>query len=164
MWFHLLERGIHPRFEPGAVVAGLMPSSAEAARIQRARWEAGRTAVARRRLLPALRSAIRRRDPVLLEAAVSELVFPPLSILAALVVAAGLSRGRSGGRSGAAAVQLAVLGAHAVAALVVTRAPRSSYALLALSPAVVAWKLAVKAGLATARSPAGWQRTPRRSD
>lgn len=164
MWLHLLERGIRPRFEPGAVVAGLMPVTRDAARVQRARWEAGRTAIARRRLLPALGTAIRRRDPVLFEAAVSELVFPPLSTLAALVVAAGIAGRMNGGRSDTARAQLAVLGAHAVAALAVTRAPRSSYALLALTPAVVAWKLAVKAGLVGAGSPASWERTPRPGD
>lgn len=157
MWLQLLEQGIRPRFAPEAGVAALMPSTGEAARVQRARWEAGRAEVARRRLLPALRSAVRRRDPVLFEAAVSELAFPPLSTLAALVLAVGAARRVTTGRSGSAPAQLAVLGAHAVAALVVTRAPRSSYALLALAPGVVAWKVLVKLGGA----PESWTRTPR---
>ena len=158
MWLHLLERGVRPRLAPEAVVAGLMPVTADAARVQRARWEAGRGEVARRRLLPALRTAIRRRDPVLLEAAVSELAFPPLSMLAALVAATGAARWAASGRTGSAPAQLGVLGGHAVAALAVTRAPQSSYALLALAPLVVAWKLLVKLG---SRPPEDWQRTPR---
>ncbi len=157
LWFKLLERGIRPRFAPEAVVAGLMPETVDAARVQRARWEAGRSDLARNRLLPTIRTAIRRRDPVLLEAAVSELAFPPLATLAALVAAAGAARLAFTGRAGSAPAQLAVLGGHAVAALVVTRAPRSSYALLALAPFVVGWKLVVKLG----ESPEGWARTPR---
>lgn len=158
MWLQLLERGIRPRFAPEAVLAGLMPVTGEAARVQRARWEAGHVEVARRRLLPAIRTAIRRRDPVLLEAAVSELAFPPLSTLAALVAAGGAARWAATGRPGSAPAQLGVLGAHAVVALAVTRAPRSSYALLALAPLVVGWKLLLRLRGGT---PAGWHRTPR---
>lgn len=156
MWLSLLERGVRPRFAPEAVVAGVMPATSEAARVQRARWEAGRTQLARRRLVPALRTALRRRDPVLLEAAVSELAFPPLSTLAALVAATGAVHRVATGRTGSAPAQAGVLAAHAVAALAVTKAPRSSYALLALAPLVIGWKLLVKL-----RRPDAWERTPR---
>jgi 1,2-diacylglycerol 3-beta-glucosyltransferase len=158
MWLRLLERGVRPQFAPDAIVAGLMPETAEAARVQRGRWESGRSELARERLVPAVETAIRRRDPVLLEAAVTTLAFPPLTTLAALVAGVGAARWTATGRVGSAPAQLAVLGTHAVAALAVTKAPRSSYALLALAPAVVGWKLAVKLG---SGRPQGWQRTPR---
>lgn len=160
-WLSLLRRGVRPRFEPRARVAGLMPTTVAAARVQRARWEAGRLQLVRRHLASGLREAAIRRDPVLLEALVSELVFPPLATLAGAVAAAGLARTLATGRPGSAPAQAAMLAAHAVAGLVVSRASKKTYAALALAPAVVAWKLALKVELARGRGPTGWKRTPR---
>ena len=160
-WLSLLRRGVRPRFEPRARVAGLMPTTLAAARVQRARWEAGRLQLVRRHLAGGLQDAAARRDPVLLEAVVSELVFPPLATLAAAIAAAGLTRAVTTGRAGSAPAQAAVLATHALAGLFVSRASGKTYAALALAPAVVAWKLAVKLELALGRGPTGWRRTPR---
>jgi 1,2-diacylglycerol 3-beta-glucosyltransferase len=160
-WLLLVGRGVRPRYEPSAVVAGAMPTTLGAARVQRTRWEAGRMELARTLLAPGVRQAMRRGDPVLLEALLSELVFPPLATLAAIVVAAGIAHRASGGSSRSPGAQLGVIGAHAVAALVVSRAPPSSYATLLLAPVVVAWKLGVKVEIALTGGPAAWKRTPR---
>lgn len=160
-WLKLVRAGVHPRYEPAAVVFGAMPTDVQAARVQRFRWEAGRAALARRHLLPALRQALRTRDPVLAEAVVSELAFPPLATTSALVAAAGVARSRRRGRAVALA-QAAVLAAHAVAALRVARAPRSAYAALALAPAAVVWKVVVKLETMRRGREAEWTTTPRR--
>jgi 1,2-diacylglycerol 3-beta-glucosyltransferase len=160
-WLTLLRRGVRPRFEPRARVAGLMPTTLAAARVQRARWEAGRLQLVRRHLSGGLREAAARRDLVLLEAVVSELVFPPLAILAAAIGAAGIARALATGRPGSAPAQAGVLATHALAGLVVSRASPKTYAALALAPAVVAWKVALKLELALGRGPTGWSRTPR---
>jgi hypothetical protein len=105
-----------------------------------------------------------RRDPVLAEAVVSELVFPPLAGLAGAVVAAALltSLGsatdrRRGVRVGAA--QGAVLVGHAVVGLRVTQAPPQTYLALAAAPVVVGWKLATR--LTQRGGVSDWKRTPR---
>ena len=160
-WLSLVRRGVRPTFEPRARVAGLMPTTVEAARVQRARWEAGRLQLVRRHLVPGLREAVAHRDPVLLEALVSELVFPPLATLAGAIAATGVVRTLATGRPGSAPAQAGVLATHALAGLVVSRASRKTYAALALVPAVLAWKLALKVELALGHGPTGWKRTPR---
>jgi hypothetical protein len=163
-WLILVSRGIRPRYEPSASLVSTMPTTREAARVQRSRWEAGRVELVRVWLAPGLRQALKRRDFVLLEALVSELVFPPLSTLGALVVAAGMVRFAADRSLRSSAVQLGVLGTHAIAALVVYRAPVSSYGALLLAPLVVTWKISIKLELAMRGVPEGWRRTPRRSD
>jgi len=161
-WFRLLRAGIRPVYAGDAVVAGAMPTDVAAARVQRFRWEAGRSDLARRHLLPGIREAIVRRDPILGEAVVSELLFPPLATTAALVGAAGALRyatGRRGARI--AAAQAATLAGYALAGLHVSRAPRGTYLALALAPAVVVWKMAIKAESTVFGRRAEWKTTPR---
>jgi 1,2-diacylglycerol 3-beta-glucosyltransferase len=160
-WLALVRQGVRPHYEPEARVAGLMPTTVAGARVQRSRWDAGRLQLVRRHLVPGLRDALRRRDPVILEAVVFELVIPPLSTLAAAVAAAGLMRKATTGRTGSAPAQAAVLAAHTLAALVLSRASPKTYAVLALAPAVIAWKLALKLDRAAHRRPTAWTRTPR---
>ncbi|MEP6642269.1 MAG: glycosyltransferase family 2 protein, partial [Gaiellales bacterium] len=73
-WLELLARGVRPQFEPRAQVADLMPDSLGDARRQRERWQAGRAGLARGQARVALRDAFHRRDPVMAEAVVSELL------------------------------------------------------------------------------------------
>ena len=166
-WFSLLRAGVRPVFEPRAGVRGAMPTDLAAARVQRARWEAGRAEVAAAQARPALAQAWRTRDAVLAEAALSELVVPPLAILGAGVAAAGAARAatartpasrRAARRS--AAAQVAVLVAHVVTALRVAHAPAATYAALGAAPAVVLWKVGMKAQTVL-RPQDGWVRTPR---
>jgi 1,2-diacylglycerol 3-beta-glucosyltransferase len=81
--------GIRPRFAPAARVAGAGPASGGGAVRQRLRWEGGRFHVVRRLLVRLLSSAVVRRDPGLLDAAL-DLATPPLALLS-LVAAAGCS-------------------------------------------------------------------------
>ncbi len=160
-WLTLVRRGVRPRFAADARVAGLMPTTMSAARIQRARWEAGRLQLMRRHLLPGLRESLARRDPVILEAIGSELVVPPPTTLAGAILGAGLLRRLTAGHTGSAPAQAVVLGLHALAALIVSRASPKTYAALAVAPVAIAWKLALRLELAAGRRPTTWAKTPR---
>ena len=161
-WLVLLRDGIHPVHEPEAEVVADMPTTVAAARVQRDRWESGRVQLARTHARDDLRLALRRRDPVLAEAVLSELVFPPLATQAALVVATGALRRLTGDRRwGTTAAQTGVLVAHAAAGLAVARAPARTWLAVLLAPAVIAWKLARKARGLLRRGPLAWERTPR---
>jgi 1,2-diacylglycerol 3-beta-glucosyltransferase len=166
-WLSLLRAGVRPEFEPAAGVRGAMPTDLAAARVQRTRWEAGRVEVTGEHARPALAQAWRTRDPVLAEAVVSELVVPPLSMLAAAVVAIGALRSaaatdRDARRRAlrATAGQGALLAGHVLTGLRTAGAGRDAYAALAAAPLVVLWKVGLKLG-ARRKPQAGWVRTPR---
>lgn len=164
-WLELLQHGIHPVYEPGAVVSDLMPTDLASARVQRSRWEAGRFNLMRDQLGRCATIAVRRRDPVLAEALVSELVFPNLSVTGTAVAAAGLVRwvaGREG--AGTVALQTGTIVAHLVLALRAMNASPAAYAALALAPGVVVWRLGVTVEAALKRRALSWQGTPRSSD
>lgn len=165
-WFRLLRAGVHPVSEPSTGVAGRMPTNPSGAAVQRARWEAGRVEVAREHARPGLLQALRTRDAVLAEAVMAELIFPPLSMLAAGVAVAGAVRVAaepSGGRRAASTVaiaQTALVTAYVLAGLRAVGAERRVYGALLAAPAVIAWKVALKLRT-TVRPDAGWHRTPR---
>lgn len=78
-----------------AFVRSDMSPTASGSRSQRARWEDGRRAMARRHALPLLRRALAARDPVLLDLG-AELLVPPLSTVGGVAAAgAALSLGTS---------------------------------------------------------------------
>jgi cellulose synthase/poly-beta-1,6-N-acetylglucosamine synthase-like glycosyltransferase len=159
-WFDLLEAGERTEFEPFAVVRGEMPTTMAAARVQRARWERGRIEL-RKRLWPGLRRAVRKRDLVLAEALVSELVIPPIATVVLVIAATGaletIARRRP---SGTAVAQLGVVSVHVLAGLAVAKAPRRVYRSLLAGPAVVGWKGWVKLSSRKGGTRA-WERTPR---
>jgi 1,2-diacylglycerol 3-beta-glucosyltransferase len=158
-WLELLERGVKPVFEPHAVVADLMPTTSDAARRQRERWSTGRSDLARRAARRALALSVRRRDPVLFEAVVSELVFPTLSVTTALVLGVALLRRVAGGRGKGTATgfaQSAVVTGHVLAGLRAADAGASTYAALLAAPAVVVWKVAVVVRARARRSRVRW--------
>lgn len=160
-WLQLLEHGIHPVHEPAAVVSDLMPTSLGSARVQRARWEAGRLTLLRRHLA-GRRFGAALRDPVLLEALVAELVFPNLSVTAAAILGTGLARWAAERRGAStAALQCGVLVGHVVLALRAAGAPRAAYASLALAPVAVGWRLWVTVEAAVRGKKLEWQGTPR---
>jgi 1,2-diacylglycerol 3-beta-glucosyltransferase len=164
-WLALLTHGIRPVQEPRAVVSDIAPTDMAAARVQRSRWEAGKVSALGAHLGPAGRLAFRRRDVVLAEAVVSELVFPNLSVTGALVATAGGLRWVAGRRgAGVTAVQTGVLVAHLALGLRAAEAPPRAYAALLLSPVVAVWRIwvTVEATLKHRRLP--WRRTPRASD
>ncbi|GAC1683680.1 MAG: glycosyltransferase family 2 protein [Gemmatimonadaceae bacterium] len=85
--------GIPVAYVGDAYVLGDMPTSGDASRSQRRRWEEGRALLIRRYLVPLLREAVVRRDRLLLDLAL-DLAVPPLSRLigvttVGIIVAAG---------------------------------------------------------------------------
>ena len=161
-WLQLLEHGIHPVHEPCAVVSDLMPTDLAAARVQRSRWEAGRFNLLGDHLRRCAGHALRRRDPVMAEALISELILPNLSVTQALVLTAGLARWATA-RTGAwtAAAQSGVIAGHVVLSLRAAGADRSSYAALALAPGVMVWRVWVTVEAALKRRRLRWHSTPR---
>lgn len=162
--FGLLRAGVRPVYEPGCRLLDVMPTTRLAAGVQRTRWERGRVQLRRAVLVPAMAEGLRRRDGVLLEALISELVFPPLAMSTSLVGIAAIARFalcRRGFRSGL--VQLAVPIVHVVTALAVVKAPLVVWRSLAVAPIAVGWKVAVSlraSGRGRGRSEV-WERTPR---
>lgn len=161
-WLQLLQHGIHPVHEPCAVVSDLMPTDVASARVQRSRWEAGRANLVRDHLGRCIRLAVRRRDPVLAEAAISELLFPNLSVTGGMVAAAGMARWvvtRKG--AVAATAQATAIAAHLVLSLRAVKAPPATYAALAVAPVVGTWRLLLTAQAVMRRRSLGWEGTPR---
>jgi cellulose synthase/poly-beta-1,6-N-acetylglucosamine synthase-like glycosyltransferase len=165
MHLALIRNGIRVDFAPEAIVRAEMPESFAAARSQNMRWEAGRLAAIRHEVIPLLRHGIARRDMVVIDAAIEQLI-PPLSLAvtaAGASAAAGLVAG-SPLVAGLGLFALCGLVMHVVAGLIATSAPRTTYLALARAPLYVVWKatLYVRALAAPAGQP--WLRTKRRTD
>ena len=78
--------GRGPVFVPDVLVTSRFPTSEAASAAQRARWEHGSLAIARRAALPLfLRSLARGRLPA--AALALDVMIPPLTVMAALLVA-----------------------------------------------------------------------------
>ncbi len=137
-----LLRGIKTTWAHEAVVYDEKPLTLVQSWRQRVRWVRGTVQVARRYLAAVLAEGIRRRDPVLLEAAFMlcrPVVVAVAALAAALLVVAGLAEGSAPtatpGRPGPAFVVLAVL--PYLLPLVVTgldRVPLRPYRFLPLLP------------------------------
>ncbi|HZZ84816.1 MAG TPA: glycosyltransferase family 2 protein [Anaeromyxobacteraceae bacterium] len=158
--------GYRVHYAEEAAVFGEMLASGSASRSQRRRWEGGRLRILREHGCGLLRTALRRRDPVLLDLAMDVLV-PPLSLV---VIAAALGLAVSALSSllaGAALWSLYAWGACAVLLLAyvargwaISGAGPRGLIDLAFTPVYVAWKLAVllqKSG----HAPHAWIRTAR---
>lgn len=140
-WLQLLTRGVRPRFEPRAQVADLMPETMAEARRQRERWQVGRSGLTRDRAGSAVLLALQRRDWLMVEAVVSELLLPTLSVTAAAVVGcAVLSWTFTGQGARTGLLQAGVVAGHVVCGLRAAHAPTATYAALAVSPLAVMWK------------------------
>ncbi len=164
----LLLAGESVDFAPGAVVRGEIPDSLEKARSQNERWETGRRAIART-YLPRLMAAAWRGDYgrrwAYLDAAF-DIGMPPLGSLVATTAAGttGLAVvGRGAARVvgvGTGLASMALLAAHVLGALRLSRAPASVYRSLSRGPLNIVWKLVLQ--LRTiGREPAEWVRTTR---
>lgn len=171
----LLLDGIPVRYVPDARIAAEMPTTLGQADSQNERWEAGRIQLARRFAGPLARRVVRGgslRRRVYADALIDQLV-PPLSVLAALDVAA-LGLGAlsfavrpSPGRAVAPVVgagAVLVLVAHVVVALVAVRAPAGVYRALLASPRAIVWKLALLGRVARRPDRVDWTRTARNAD
>jgi len=159
----LVDAGIPVRFADDATVRGEMPVSGAAAASQRARWEGGRLQMLRchgaRLAARSLSGDGRFVDPL------ADLLLPPLAYLVALILGglvAGLLAGGSFAIPLAAALMLAVIGAHVVSAVPVAGLPWHRLWLLARVPGYLLWKLLHLGGvLRGARHDAPWVRTAR---
>lgn len=157
----LVADGIVVDFAPEAQVLAVMPTSLRQAAGQNARWEQGRLAMLRRRVLPLLLDALRKRSAQRADAAIEQLI-PPLSvaIAASLVpLGAGLIGGNAVIASIAGAGVVALL-VHVVAGLLMVRAPARAYFALLYAPVYVPWKLGLYARALFVRTEA-WTRTSR---
>jgi 1,2-diacylglycerol 3-beta-glucosyltransferase len=76
--------GIRVAFVHEATVKAEMPERAEESASQRTRWEQGRTKLRKQRLLPLVREAITKRDPIRADLAV-DIAIPPLARLVLLL-------------------------------------------------------------------------------
>ena len=165
-----LADGIKVAFVPGAVVRAKMPVGAKAAVSQRARWEGGRSQVAKvwipRLLKRFVQGVARGRPDWSAFDGVMELLIPPLGNLGALAMGAmalgwfGLWRGWVVGSAGVA-LGLTVL--HFLVAQVLAKAPGVVYLRLLTAPFYVAWKgwMFVRRRLTRAGKNEGWVRTAR---
>jgi len=164
----LARSGAYPLFCPQALVTSQFPSSEEALRHQRMRWEHGHVGMLLSRAPPLLGEGLRRRDPALIAMAL-DLCIPPLAlfvltlglaILASLAVwllgggGAALALGLAGGAGLVVSVLLAwwVHGRHVV-----------SWSELLTVPLYVLAKLPIYAALLVRRKTA-WIRTRRDDD
>jgi 1,2-diacylglycerol 3-beta-glucosyltransferase len=80
----LATKGIRVAFVHEATVKAEMPERAEESASQRTRWEQGRTKLRKERLVPLVREAIAKRDPVRADLAI-DIAIPPLARLVMLL-------------------------------------------------------------------------------
>jgi len=161
----MVRSGRAPLFEEGANVWSSASSEA-GTREQRARWEGGFLAVARRHAPGLIGGSLRRLDRRELWLGL-HLCVPPLALLVAVnagvaALLAGLAAlGGSGAAAVAAAALLAMVALAVLAAWGLKGRTYISAAALAKVPFYVAWKLGLYARLALGRQRLSWTRTER---
>ena len=165
-----LADGINVAFVAGAVVRAKMPVGAKAAVSQRARWEGGRSQVAKvwipRLLNRFLQGVARGRPDWSALDGVMELLIPPLGNLGALALGA-MALGWFGPWRvwvvGSAGLALGLTVFHFLMAQVLAKAPGVVYLRLLAAPFYVAWKgwMFVRRRLTRSGKNEGWVRTTR---
>jgi len=159
--------GVGLRFAPQAFVSGPGPATRAGEARQRLRWEGGRFHVVKTRLWVIVRTAIARRDPQLLDAAL-DLATPPLGLLS-MATGAGLLVVAGAAALGLAPiwalipwlVALTAIPAFVLIGLRAARAPRNMWTAVARAPFYLAWKLARYASLVSGFDPNRWDRSDR---
>ncbi len=161
--------GLRVGYAPEARVLAQMPADGAQAASQRSRWERGRARAVRERALPLLKEGLRRRSPLLLDAA-WDLLVPPLAELAALLVLALLSvtlgivlhvLPHPARWAAAAAATGGGLAAYVLGGLYVSGAPRATYTALARAPFYALWKFVLLARKLRRGESREWVRTAR---
>lgn len=149
-------------FAPTARVTSEMPSSLSSSTDQQMRWEGGRGVTIRKTTSPLVVEAIRRRDPVRLNAGLEWLV-PPQSLLVAAQLAVGTAAALLKARFTVrlCAVLLVAQAVFVVGGLKLVRAPAAVYRALLFAPLLIAQKLSIYAKLALGRTPTAFVRTTR---
>jgi cellulose synthase/poly-beta-1,6-N-acetylglucosamine synthase-like glycosyltransferase len=141
--------GIRVAFVPETWIASDAPVTGKTALSQRRRWEGGRAALVRTLFPRVARAAWRQRSGMLADLAVDVLV-PPLSYPALIVVAGGALEGAHVWLTGAPssawplwALSTVLLVAHVLRGVAVSGTGWLGLATLVAAPAYVAWKIAV---------------------
>jgi len=156
----LLLDGLSVTFVPEVTVTAEMPSTLAGSVDQNRRWEAGRLAAARQLGPRLLASGLATLDGKRIDAAL-DLLIPPLSSLAALIVAGALLGLWIAPAAGLVFVLCGLgLAAHVLLGLAVARADAAYYKALVKTPLFLAWKIPVYAGV-IGRGPQTWIRTTR---
>jgi hypothetical protein len=159
--------GIRPQFASAGTVSGPGPASKAGEMRQRLRWEGGRFHVVKTRLWPLIRTAIARRDPNLLDAAV-DLATPPLGLLC-MAATAGFAASALSVLAHLVPmwalvpwfVALAAIPTYVVIGLRVAGAPRSLWDAVLMAPLYVAWKSLAYLRIARGVDANRWDRTDR---
>ena len=166
---NLREKGVRPAFAPMARVRGPMAPGYRIGAGQRVRWEGGRFYLVRTRIPRLFKTAVLRRDPSLIDAAV-DLAVPPLTAFA-LIQAVGLGLATAGAYLNLASgwvvlawlVSVFALSAFVLVGLLAAGAPAPLYIALLDLPRFVLWKLVAYTRIATGFDPSRWERTHRKS-
>ncbi len=158
----LISAGLRVAYVPEAVLWSAMPTSLKQARSQQMRWEQGRLFLVRRHVPRLLWSALRSRNSSLLDAAL-EILTPPLSALAGLVVVCAASALLLSSRLGLvlALCLVAGLSAHVLVGLRLARLSRAAYRSLLFAPVFILWKFWVYLVALLASTERRWVRTSR---
>jgi hypothetical protein len=158
----LAAAGVRVQFAAEAAVASPMPTTLDAAAVQRERWEAGTLQLARSAAPRLVAAGLRRRDMNMLHAG-AELLVPPQSLLLAANAGVAGAAATLGVRRAAwiAGAALAAQAAFVLGGLALVRAPASVYRALALGPFLAARNARLYARIARGRRPREWVRTPR---
>lgn len=159
----LVKAGVRVVFAPEATVRADMPTNLRDAQSQNMRWEAGRLSALRREVPGLLRAGVARRDGVLIDAAVEQLI-PPLSVAFVGGAAATIIAAATGSVPvlGLSLFGTAAIGAHIVAGLVAVRAPARTFLALAGAAPYIVWKTALYVRALVAPAGLAWVRTRRR--
>jgi cellulose synthase/poly-beta-1,6-N-acetylglucosamine synthase-like glycosyltransferase len=157
----LLELGHRVTYLPEAQVFGEMAVTSRQASVQRQRWEGGRFQVVRHAARPLLRGKSRAPWTARMDAML-DLATPPLTQYAGLLGLATTALFLLGHPAWAGcAAALVAVGLVTLVALVQTKAPRSAWLSLLMTPAFLLWKLPMMGKGVLGRETRGWQRTPR---
>jgi cellulose synthase/poly-beta-1,6-N-acetylglucosamine synthase-like glycosyltransferase len=158
----LVRHGMRTDFAPEAVVKADMPNTADAARSQNLRWEAGRLQAVKRDVVPMLLDGVLHGRPMVIDAAVEQII-PPLSVAVSGAVACAMLGAVLSSPAIVATASFAAAGfaTHFVLGLVAVRAPARVYRALLGAPAYVIWKLALYVRAAATPASQPWVRTRR---
>lgn len=158
----LVTAGLRVAYAPEAIIWSAMPTSLKQAQSQQMRWERGRLELVRRHVPHLLWETLRTGNLALFDAAM-EILVPPLSVVAGLVLcccAGSFLLASSLGSTLGLALLFALL-LYVLSGLRLARLPLAAYGSLLFAPAYIAWKFWV---YVTALIPLGdrrWVRTSR---
>jgi len=156
-------------YVPEARVRAVMPSTTADAASQRSRWENGRGRLVRERALPLFVEGIRRRNGILVGAAL-DLMIPPLVelstlmlIWAVLACTGWITGGLPHAEAWVDAVAVASIGlfVYLLGGLLVAGASSKAYFALIFAPFYGVWKLCLYLGRAHRSQRGVWLRTSR---